>query len=388
MALQRPRPAGDPASPQRHRARHTGAGRAPVAPIPRSATAACRPRQGPVRRSRRGQGTIAAPDPALLEPALDFPGAKLPRIAADGRTAMRVYAAPIRRQSTTGRGVAAAGGKPRPERRRQPRGDRQPAGPPCRSACRPIRRHDAGPACSTTCGAAWARIPRHPADGEPGLSAQQLRPAGADDRRRARPRMPGNLEWVLSRFAGYVGVTGASDGHARGAPSPPPPPRSARCCATWRGAACCMSTPPEFGRAPRPGGPLRDRHRGRRVRPRRDSTAAGSRPWNAGARDRLRHRPGQRRCARSPSSASPPGRRPWTPAASPSSPSAPWCRAVDRFRTCPTGPTWARSLFDRPATCSSPAGPTSPMPRARPAAGSCPQGGIDADVDPRQRRAA
>ncbi|MBU6499686.1 MAG: hypothetical protein KGQ40_14255, partial [Rhodospirillales bacterium] len=38
-------------------------------------------------------GVIAAPDPALLEPSPAYPGAMLPRIAADGRMAMHVYAA-------------------------------------------------------------------------------------------------------------------------------------------------------------------------------------------------------------------------------------------------------------------------------------------------------
>ena len=42
-------------------------------------------------------GTIPAPDPALLEPAPDFRDAKLPRIAADGRASMRVYARPFDR---------------------------------------------------------------------------------------------------------------------------------------------------------------------------------------------------------------------------------------------------------------------------------------------------
>lgn len=44
------------------------------------------------RPGREMPGPIAAPIPALLEPSKDFPGAALPRIAADGRTASQVYA--------------------------------------------------------------------------------------------------------------------------------------------------------------------------------------------------------------------------------------------------------------------------------------------------------
>jgi polysaccharide deacetylase 2 family uncharacterized protein YibQ len=42
--------------------------------------------------TRAPDGTVAKPDPALLEPSPDFPGTQLPRIAADGRTSMQVYA--------------------------------------------------------------------------------------------------------------------------------------------------------------------------------------------------------------------------------------------------------------------------------------------------------
>lgn len=42
-----------------------------------------------------GPITIAAPDPGLLDSAPGFPGSTMPRIAADGRVAMRVYARPF-----------------------------------------------------------------------------------------------------------------------------------------------------------------------------------------------------------------------------------------------------------------------------------------------------
>jgi polysaccharide deacetylase 2 family uncharacterized protein YibQ len=44
------------------------------------------------RPGRSTPGPIAAPDPALLQPVEDDPGAFLPRIAADGRTPSQVYA--------------------------------------------------------------------------------------------------------------------------------------------------------------------------------------------------------------------------------------------------------------------------------------------------------
>lgn len=58
----------------------------PVAP---TQTAGLAPAEGP-----DGPGVIAAPDPALLEASTTYPGGYLPRIAADGRVPMRVYAAP------------------------------------------------------------------------------------------------------------------------------------------------------------------------------------------------------------------------------------------------------------------------------------------------------
>ncbi len=68
-----------------HRAAHPVAEpHAPDAPHAESATRVATP-----------PGTIPGPDPALQEPAPDFPGAKLPRLGPDGRTSMRVYARPF-----------------------------------------------------------------------------------------------------------------------------------------------------------------------------------------------------------------------------------------------------------------------------------------------------
>ncbi len=58
-----------------------------------------RPEPGQLRAApapgRSNPGPIAAPDPALLEPLAGDPGHFLPRIGADGRAPMAVYAAPF-----------------------------------------------------------------------------------------------------------------------------------------------------------------------------------------------------------------------------------------------------------------------------------------------------
>jgi polysaccharide deacetylase 2 family uncharacterized protein YibQ len=73
-------------------------GRKPLDPAHREARGGQLPRQGaalvaPVVAGRDTPGPVADPDPALLEPPRDGSKQHLPRIAADGRTAMRVYAA-------------------------------------------------------------------------------------------------------------------------------------------------------------------------------------------------------------------------------------------------------------------------------------------------------
>ncbi len=64
----------------------------PQAPPPAHVAAATAPWPGPPIAPRKPGGAIADPDPALLEPAPDFPGNKLPHIGPDGRMAMQVYA--------------------------------------------------------------------------------------------------------------------------------------------------------------------------------------------------------------------------------------------------------------------------------------------------------
>ena len=152
-------------------------------------------------------GTIPPPDPALLEPAPDFPGAQLPRIAADGRTSIQVYAPAANPADTRPRvafllvgiglsdaeswiamntlppavtlGVSPYSANPEPllaEARAH--GHEFLVTLPMESQGYPL--NDSGPRALLT---------------------------GAAQTDNAR-----NLEWVLSRFQGEAGVSGASDG--------------------------------------------------------------------------------------------------------------------------------------------------------------------------------
>ena len=147
------------------------------------------------------------PDPALMEPAPDFPGATLPRIAADGRMAMQVYTPPVDTADTRPRvaivlvgiglsdaeswiaintlpsavtlGVSPYSQNPDPllaEARAH--GHEFLVTLPMESQGYPL--NDSGPRALLT---------------------------GADPADNAH-----NLEWVLSRIDGAAGVTGASDG--------------------------------------------------------------------------------------------------------------------------------------------------------------------------------
>ncbi len=152
-------------------------------------------------------GTIPMPDPALMEPAPDFSGAHLPRIAADGRTSMQVYSPAVNPADTRPKvafllvgiglsdaeswiaintlppavtlGVSPYSVNPEPllaEARAH--GHEFLVTLPMESQGYPL--NDSGPRALLT---------------------------GAAPTDNAR-----NLEWVLSRFQGEAGVSGASDG--------------------------------------------------------------------------------------------------------------------------------------------------------------------------------
>ena len=173
---------------------------APAAGRPQAATGAA-----PVRTG------IAAPDPALLEPAPDFPGHMLPRIGANGDRPSVAYAARpgVRTQGPQvailleGLGVSEATS--------QDAVDTLPAaislgispyGPALdRPTPDPLLQRARQVGHET-----WLCLPMQPASPLDEEGKQALDPSGDPGENRRR------LEWALSRLQGYVGVTNALGG--------------------------------------------------------------------------------------------------------------------------------------------------------------------------------
>ena len=153
---------------------------------------------GPPRRM------IAAPDPALLEPAPDFPGFQLPRIAPGGRLPMRLYAA----------GAEPAAGRPRIAILLAGVGLSEQATtdaivtlpPPVSFAVSPYA--TISPvlldAARTRGHELFAAIPMEPQGYPVNDAGVHALLTGSDAAANAR-----QLEWALSRFTGYVGATSA-----------------------------------------------------------------------------------------------------------------------------------------------------------------------------------
>ncbi len=178
------------------------------------ATAAAPPPAAPAMLASAGpvvppvpDGTIRAPDPALLEPAPDFPGQSLPRVAADGHTALRSYA----------RAAGPADKRPKVAVLMVGFG---------------LAATDSQAAIDALPGAVTLGFSPYTPDPDPLLAAARAHGheylvtlpmesqgyplndsgphallTGADAAANAR-----NLEWVLSRMQGEIGLTGASDG--------------------------------------------------------------------------------------------------------------------------------------------------------------------------------
>jgi uncharacterized protein len=188
---------------------------ASTAPIPAEAP---HPGQAPRVASNTGawpgpaipapaDGAIRAPDAALLEPAPDFAGRSLPRIATDGRTSLRAYA----------RAADAADKRPKIAVLLVGLG---------------LSDADSRAAIDTLPGAITFGFSPYAPDPEPLLAAARARRheylvslpmesqgyplndsgphallTGAAPAENER-----NLEWTMSRMQGEVGLTGASDG--------------------------------------------------------------------------------------------------------------------------------------------------------------------------------
>jgi polysaccharide deacetylase 2 family uncharacterized protein YibQ len=176
----------------------------PAPPVPHQPTPPPEPAPAP---RPTPDGRIAAPDPALLEPAKAFPPAMLPRVAADGRLARAVYARPFDAADkrpriglvVTGLGMSDADS---------------------RNAIETL------PGPITLAFSPYANAPDPLADvarakGHETLISIPMEPQGyplndAGSRSLLTGAEPAknrqNLEWALSRIQGYVGATGGFEG--------------------------------------------------------------------------------------------------------------------------------------------------------------------------------
>jgi len=147
---------------------------------------------------------VAAPEADLSEPAPDFPGQRLPRVGVDGRTPMAAYASAFDVADPRPRvGLILAGvGLDRAASLAAIRA--LPAG-----VTLAVSPYAADPAPLLAAARAAGHeylvsIPMEPERfplNDPGNHALLTRQTSAQNRR--------ELEWALSRFAGYVGATGA-----------------------------------------------------------------------------------------------------------------------------------------------------------------------------------
>jgi polysaccharide deacetylase 2 family uncharacterized protein YibQ len=182
---------------------------AAVPPVPAPPTAGLEPGDGAAgpQAAPRAPGAIPAPDRALLEASAVFPGGFLPRTGPDGRTSMHVYAARFDAADTRPRVALLLSGIGMSETDSEEAIHTVPAAVSLAIspyAFRPERLlADARAAGHETLVSLPLEPERYPIDdagnralltgNQPALNAQRL-------------------EWALTRFAGYVGATGALNG--------------------------------------------------------------------------------------------------------------------------------------------------------------------------------
>jgi polysaccharide deacetylase 2 family uncharacterized protein YibQ len=150
---------------------------------------------------------IAAPDPALLEPSTLFPGSFLPRIAADGRAPMRVYAAPFNAADPRPRAALLVGGIGMSDAESEEAIRALPAAVSLAISPYAFRPDHVLASARSAGHELFLSLPlepaRYPLD-DPGDHALLTGNAPAVNAQL--------LEWALTRFAGYVGATGALAG--------------------------------------------------------------------------------------------------------------------------------------------------------------------------------
>ncbi|MBN9511415.1 MAG: divergent polysaccharide deacetylase family protein [Alphaproteobacteria bacterium] len=171
-------------------------------PIPAAPTAGLAQPQGPVP-----PGAVPPPDPRLLEPSSMFPGGMLPHPGPGGLTPMRAYAAAFHPSDQRPRVAVLLGGIGMSETDSEEAIRTTPAAISLAVspyAFRPERLlADARAAGHELFLALPLEPARYPLD-DPGNRALLTGNPSALNRQR--------LEWALTRFAGYVGATGALNG--------------------------------------------------------------------------------------------------------------------------------------------------------------------------------
>jgi polysaccharide deacetylase 2 family uncharacterized protein YibQ len=152
-------------------------------------------------------GAVPPPDPRLLEPSTMFPGGMLPRLGPGGLAPMRAYAAAFDRADKQPRVAVLLGGIGMSESDSEEAIHTTPAA--VSLAVSPYAFHperllaDARAAGHELFLALPLEPARYPLD-DPGNRALLTGNPSALNRQR--------LEWALTRFAGYVGATGALNG--------------------------------------------------------------------------------------------------------------------------------------------------------------------------------
>ncbi len=154
--------------------------------------------------------SISVPLPALLEASAAFPKQNLPRIGADGRLPRRAYARPAAPPDGRPRIAVILAGVGQSEADSLDLIAKLP-GPVTLAVSPYTRASDAIVDAARSKGHEfWLSVPMEPERSVDDAGPRALLRSASPDENRL------NLEWSLSRFDGYAGVTGAADNGMRG----------------------------------------------------------------------------------------------------------------------------------------------------------------------------